>query len=185
MATAEQLAALQEQMSQTAAAISQQQTMLAEVQRDRERERVEYLQKVTELQSQLLESRSAKPQRVTFVDTKGIGKPATFNGDNKNFGQWSFKLGNFLEGVVSGMKDALEWAQDQDEAIQDLTELEAQLPADTDAKDVGRQLYAVLAQLCEGEALDLAQNTQDSNGWEAWRVISKRFLRTELAGGEV
>ena len=33
----------------------------------------------------------------------------------------------------------------------------------------------MLAQLCEGEAFDLVQNTQDSNGWEAWRVISKRF----------
>ena len=33
----------------------------------------------------------------------------------------------------------------------------------------------MLAQLCEGEALDLAQNAQDSNSWEAWRAISKGF----------
>ena len=74
-------------MQQMSAAINQQQALLAEAQPDRERERREYLQKVTELQGQLLERSSGRTQRVTFVDAKGIGKPTTFSGDNKHFGQ--------------------------------------------------------------------------------------------------
>ena len=38
--------------------------------------------------------------------------------------------------------------------------------------DAGRLFYAVLAQLCDGEALDFVQ-TADSGGWDAWRVLTR------------
>eukprot|EP00959_Pyramimonas_sp_CCMP1952_P449108 9404123-Pyramimonas_sp.AAC.1 len=44
-----------------------------------------------------------------------------------------------------------------------------------DARNASRQLRAVLAQLCEGEALDLVQATKDNDGFEAWRIVSRRF----------
>ena len=53
-------------------------------------------------------SSRASQSRVTFVDVKGIGKPTTFSSEPRQFGSWSFKLGNFLEGILGGMKDALE-----------------------------------------------------------------------------
>eukprot|EP00959_Pyramimonas_sp_CCMP1952_P182757 3821968-Pyramimonas_sp.AAC.1 len=40
---------------------------------------------------------------------------------------------------------------------------------------IGRQLYTVLAQLTDGETLDLAQATKDNDGFEAWRVVSRRL----------
>ena len=73
------------------------------------------LQRAVDLQAQVIALASAaaasKP-RVTFVDVKGIGKPTTFNSEVKSFPTWSFKLGNFLEGILKGMKDGLEWAAD-------------------------------------------------------------------------
>ena len=67
-------------------------------------------------------------------------------------------------------KAALEWAQNQNTAIKDVVSWkQVQNPA-----DAGRQLHAVLAQLCDGEALDLVQNTADRDGWAAWRV-TRRF----------
>src|SRR5665648_216793 len=76
------------------------------------------LQRMVELQSQVIGARQAKA-RVTFVDIKGIGKPSTFSSEPRQFGPWAFKLGNFLEGIESVMKDALEWAQDQETTILD------------------------------------------------------------------
>eukprot|EP00959_Pyramimonas_sp_CCMP1952_P244016 5100849-Pyramimonas_sp.AAC.1 len=75
----------------------------------------------------------------------------------KEWSTWSFKLGNFLEGVATGIKESMEYCQGQEEALveADRDEIERLLDDGEDAKGVGRQLYAVLAQLCEGEALDL------------------------------
>ena len=148
-----------------------------------ENQRFVDMQRTMDLQAQVITMAAAvtaaskKPQlaRVTFVDTKGIGKPATFGSELKQFPTWSFKLGNFLEGILKGMKDGLEWAADQDSLILDLTPLETILEPGVDVKDAGRQTYAVLAQLCDGEALDLIQNVIGSDGWEAYRVLSRRF----------
>eukprot|EP00959_Pyramimonas_sp_CCMP1952_P105580 2207410-Pyramimonas_sp.AAC.1 len=78
---------------------------------------------------------------------------------------------------MSGVKEALEYCRDQEEALteEDRGEIADCMDEGTDVKNVGRQLYAVLAQLCEGEALDLVQTTKDNDGFEAWRVMSRRF----------
>jgi hypothetical protein len=132
---------------------------------------------MTRLQASVIADREAKKEKVQFVDIKGIGKPTVFNSDMKTWSSWSFKLGNFLEGLTTGIKEALEYCQDQEEVLGDLDrdEIAGCMDDGTDIKNVSRQLYAVLAQLCEGEALDLVQATKDNDGFEAWRVVSRRF----------
>ena len=41
--------------------------------------------------------------------------------------------------------------------------------------DAGRQLRAALDHFRDGEALDLVQNSADTGGLEAWRVLTRRF----------
>ena len=76
------------------------------------------MQRALDLQTQVIalatSAATSTKTRVTFVDTKGIGKPTTFSSEPRQFPKWSFKLGNFLEGILKGMKDGLEWAADQD-----------------------------------------------------------------------
>ena len=74
----------------------------------------------------------------------------------KTWPTWSFKLGNFLEGLATGIKAALEKVQDAEDPLteDDREDLKGPL-GEQDVNEVSRQLYAVLAQLCEGEALDL------------------------------
>lgn len=43
------------------------------------------------------------------------------------------------------------------------------------ALETGKQLYTVTAQLCEGEAPGQVRHVTESNGWEAWRMIARRF----------
>ena len=63
------------------------------------------LQGIVELQDHLS---AAQRLRRTFVDARGIGRPATFSSAPRQFGAWAL-LGDFLEGVFSGLKAALEW----------------------------------------------------------------------------
>ncbi len=44
-----------------------------------------------------------------------------FISEPRQFSNWSLKLGNFLEGILGGMKEAFEWAQDQDITIVEAT----------------------------------------------------------------
>ena len=59
------------------------------------------------------------------------------------------------------MKEALDWTQDNETVILGAKPVETFLAKGTDHKDAGRQLYAVLAQLRDGEALDLIQNVEN------------------------
>jgi hypothetical protein len=147
-------------------------------QRELELQRMQDMQRNFDLQAQVIAlatAASCRTSRVTFVDTKGIGKPAMFSSEPRQFPTRSFKLGNFLKGISKGMKDGLQWAADQDSLIVDVKPLESILEQGTDVKHAGRQTYAVLAQLCDGEALDLIQNVLGSDGWEAYRFLSWRF----------
>jgi len=74
------------------------------------------------------------------------------------------------------MKDALEWAHcpASDLAVNSKPAVHLQTE-EHKIKVVDRQLYTVLAQLCEGEALDLVHGTRDKLGSVACRAISIRF----------
>ena len=90
---------------------------------------------------------------MTYVDAKGVGKPATFSCEPRQFGARAYELGT---GVLSGMQ-AAERAQIQDAVIK---------KRGTDQRFLGRRhrtswLYVLLAQMSDGMALDLVQNTPD------------------------
>ena len=76
---------------------------------------------VVDLQGKLM-AKAAETSRVRFVDVKGIGRPSVFHHEVKAWPAWPFKLGNFLEGITSGMKDGLEWCQECDARITDTSD---------------------------------------------------------------
>ena len=94
---------------------------------------------MVELQGQLM---TAQRSRVTFVDVKGIEKPATLSSELRRFGAWALKL---VEGVLSGMKAALEWAESQDAVSKDVAPISGFCEAGEELADAGRKLYPVLA----------------------------------------
>ena len=47
--------------------------------------------------------------------------------------------------------------------------------ADPDSVEINPQVYVALAELLEGEALDIVQNTTQGAGLEAWRKLVRRF----------
>ena len=71
-------------------------------------QRMQDLEAMTKLQQTIITEREASKKRVQLVDVKGIGKPSVYNSDMKSWSSWAFKLQNFMEGVVSGIKEALD-----------------------------------------------------------------------------
>ena len=65
------------------------------------------------------------------------------------------------------MRGAHEWAPSQEQTIQDADPVSNYAGPTADPEEAGRQLYAVPAQLCEGQALGVMHNTTNGNRLES------------------
>ena len=83
----------------------------------------------------------------------------------------AFKFENMATAVVPSSRDSLEWAAQQETPISTVDDVEAGL----DSVEVIPQVYVALAEVLEGEALDIVQNTTRGAGLEAWRKLVRRF----------
>ena len=103
----------QRQLLETRAQLAQSEAL-------RQNELTGILQSQQALISKLTEvSSSSSSTDVSLVDTRGIAKPSTFQSDRKNWPAWSFRMSNFLEGAVTGITRALDWAADETNEIDD------------------------------------------------------------------
>ena len=94
------------------------------------------------------------------------------NRDSSEHG--ALKVSNFHQRVLSGVKAALALAQNQDSVIKDLSPIRGFWEAGAAAADQGQTVVrSTRSVLCDGEALDLVQSTAYSDGWEAWRALTK------------
>ena len=73
--------------------------------------------------------------------------------------------------VVPSSRDTLDWAAQQDTPILNVDDVEA----GPDSFEINPQVYVALAELLEGEALDIVQNTTRGAGLQAWRKLVRRF----------
>ena len=111
-----------------------------------------------------------------MIDKCGLGKPGVFTSKSPgDWAHWSFKFRNYItnSGFPKG-RVCLDWAQDREEPISEI-EVGSDLHHVPDAEVLNDQLFAALAALLDGEALDILMNTTEGQGFEAWREISKRF----------
>ena len=134
------------------------------------------------LRAQADASRSSH-ERVQLVDTRGIGRPKTFTGDEDAFRSWAAKMESFVTAVFGEeFRRVLEWAVEKPDPVlpgewnlvfgDDSEEIEGRV------EGIGnkvQQLHMALAQLTECEAFDITQNSGIGNGLEAWRKLHRRY----------
>ena len=84
---------------------------------------------------------------------------------------WAFKFENMAAAVVPSSRDTLDWAAQQDTPILNVDDVEA----GPDSVEINPKVYVALAELLQGEALDIVQNTTRGAGLEAWRKLVRRF----------
>ena len=106
-----------------------------------------------------------------FVVSRAFSKLSNFDSKAASWKDWSFKLENMAEAVVASSRESLEWAAQQETLILTVDDVEA----GPDSVEVNPQVCGALADLLEGEALDIVQNTTRGAGLEAWRKLVRRF----------
>ena len=109
-------------------------------------------------------------RRRVFIESRAFSKLATFDSKAASWKDWAFKFENMAAAVVPSSRDTLGAAQ-QDTPILNVDDVEA----GPDPVEINPQVYVALAELLEGEALDIVQNTTRGAGLEAWRKLVRRF----------
>ena len=139
------------------------------------------LNQSAQAQTQLLQVLGERrEQRQTLVDTRGLGKPSSFDGTEEKFLPWKTRTDHFIIGVYPDIAPALEWAEEQTAPI-DSIDVAAAFGNPDDNNDFvpglvekQQQLFMVLQQLCAREAFDLVTNCGRGQGLEAWRKLTQR-----------
>ena len=126
----------------------------------------------------MAEAELADPEPVTrrcrvFIQSRAFSKLANFDSKAASWKDWAFKFENMAAAGVPLWRDSLEWAAQQETPILTVDDIEA----GPDSVEVNPQVYVALAELLEGEALDIVPNTSRGAGLEAWRKLVRRFDR--------
>ena len=117
-----------------------------------------------------------------MVDTRGMGRPPSFSGEEKAWREWRGKLTAYLYATDSTAETSLRWAESQNSPIthavmvEQCTEDEL---VDEGKLDTGllfnKKLYLVLVDTCKGEPYRMVESAGHGNGLEAWRLLMRRY----------
>ena len=113
-----------------------------------------------------------------FIESRAFSKLANFDSKAASWKDWAFKFENMAAAVVPSSRDSLEWAAHQETPILTVDDVEA----GPDSVEVNPRVYVALAELLEGETLDIVQSTTRGAGLEAWRKLVRRFDPEQLDG---
>jgi hypothetical protein len=113
------------------------------------------------------------------IDTRSIGKPTSFRGEEGKYHEWKTKLVAYLKVTNPRAPDWLRWATTQTEAVSESdldimfqnTEAYAELE---EMKLFSTQLHAILVSIAEGDAFRIVDSARDCNGLESYRLLTKQ-----------
>lgn len=109
-----------------------------------------------------------------MVDTRGIGKPSTFRGDEMKFAEWSSKLEAFLKVTESESNGMLSWACNLTEHVDDDL-IDETFQVSGPVKQFSAALQAILVTHTEDEAWRIVDSAKDFGGLEAYRLLKRRY----------
>ena len=102
------------------------------------------------------------------VDTRILGRPERFDGEDANWYDFKFEFENYMGAVNNTVVEMMEVAAKQQDAI----------PMDvmtSEQKAVSQQLFYVMAMLVRGTARRVVRKIKLKNGMEAWRQLVRRY----------
>ena len=113
------------------------------------------------------------------VDTRNLGRPESFDGQDAKWRDWSIVFKSYAGLVNPFLADAMQRAERSEGTV--WNEQIDQRPV----QEASRDLYHLLLHLTKGVALDRVINSGEGQGLEAWRSLTQRFdpkLRSRAAG---
>ena len=116
--------------------------------------------------------------KTNIVDTRGIGKPTTFKGDESKFIEWIAKLNAFIR--ASNAK-AMVWlkracAEDRpitDQVIAEISEQDVETEAEVTEFII--KLYSILVSCTEDDPFRIINSVTNEEGLEGYRLLMKRY----------
>ena len=131
----------------------------------------------------VLDALAQKSSPQHMVDTRGIGRPPSFDGAEKVWREWKGKLLAYLYATAPQGKPYLDWAELCDAPIT-LQAMEAQC-ADGSGNvnqnnldsmcQFSTRLCLILVDTCKGEPYRIVESAGHGNGLEAWRLLMRRY----------
>ena len=133
---------------------------------------------IVKVNKTMVDQITGRPKTSTMVDTRGIGKPNTFKGDDSKFVEWIAKLNAFLR---SGNAKSTAWLKkvcSKDRPITDevITEIaEDDVETATEMDEFSIRLYYILVSCTEDDPFRIVNSVTNEDGLEAYRRIMKRY----------
>ena len=109
-----------------------------------------------------------------LIDTRGLLKPQPFAGKDQQWVDWAFIFRPYCSLLSPRLRELMENAQ--------LQALVLVPPIDAVDQALSRDLFHLLVLVCKGPAMQevrRAQTSQGDNGFEAWRLLVKRYEPAE------
>ena len=122
---------------------------------------------------------ATRGKRATAVDTRGLGRPETFDGTVPKWRDWKVVLRSYTAACHTGLAGLMEKAEDTEEPVLNAVQESA------GDKEASEQLAFILVMVCRGAALDQVVNAGPGEGLAVWRSLCRRFeprIRTRYAG---
>jgi hypothetical protein len=101
------------------------------------------------------------------LDTRQIGKPRCFSGEERDWRGWKFQVLNYFTLVSASLVSFLEAAEASPDPIPEQTE--------EDRRNLSTLVFAILASISTGRCLRILQSLRRRNGFEAWRLLCLEF----------
>ena len=119
----------------------------------------------------------------SMVDTRGIGKPPSFDGTEKNWREWRGKMTAYLYASDPGAETSLKWVEAQSGPITDTLIADQTVDGEGRCSEkeyqagqaLNKKLYLILSDTCKGEPYRMVESAGFGHGFEAWRVLMRRY----------
>eukprot|EP00971_Amphidinium_carterae_P332082 6466041-Amphidinium_carterae.1 len=121
-----------------------------------------------QLQQQQQQQQPQHVHRAQLVDTKVMNKPKSFSGVQSEWGEWSFVFRAYVAAIDPRLRDVVERSAASAHPLA--------VPADTSAdRQLGAQLYYLLALMTSDKALAVVRNVEEGHGMESWRRLASTY----------
>ena len=111
-----------------------------------------------------------------MTDSRGVGRPIAFKGEERKYPEWKAKLMAYLRVSQREADQWVQWASIETSEVNDQSIL------NHFGQDVGRavsefatKLYSTLMSCAEEDAFRICHSVKNGNGLEAMRLLVKRF----------
>ena len=110
-----------------------------------------------------------------MTDTRDIGRPVVFKGEEQRYGEWKAKLFAFLRVSTPQAMEWISWAGSQASTIDEELIAEDYRSENQEVINFGNRLYAILLSCTEEDPFNICYSVADGNGLEAMRLLMKRY----------